>query len=218
MNWDQDRAIRRRREKWGCLAAVGSCVVIAIWLLLPSVGGGPPGPRTMSTNNLKWMGLGFQNHHDLNNALPAGVLVDGSGQWLHGWHTQLLPYIEYSPVYDEIDLTKSWKDPANVEPLKCAIPQFLNPRRHWRLGSAPDIVDGLAASHYASNVLVVGGTRRMKFGDITDGLSNTVLPDRAVDKQGAQGSQPARPVGNFHTQQRRPRGCAPPTVREMARH
>jgi hypothetical protein len=165
---------------YGGIAAIG-VLGILVALMLPSVGSAPTGARTMSNNNLKQLGLGFQIHHDVQGTLPAGVLANQAGDWLHGWHTQLLPYIELSHVYDEIDLTKSWRDPANAHALKYNIPVFLNPRRHWRLGAAPEDVNGLAASHYASNVLVIGGTRRMKFSEITDGVSQTVLEGEAAD-------------------------------------
>ncbi len=144
MNSNQSDSLRRPRELLGCLVAVGLFALIAIWVLLPAVNSGPPSPRTMSSNNLKQIGLGFQNHHDVKGTLPAGVLVNDAGEWLHGWHTQLLPYIEQSQVYDEIDLSKSWRDPANAQPFQGKIPIFLNPRRHVRLGKAPETVNGLA--------------------------------------------------------------------------
>ena len=64
-----------------------------------------------------------QYEHDYNS-LPPAYTTDASGQPLHSWRALILPYIEQKPLYDSIDFTKPWNDPANSTALNITINTF----------------------------------------------------------------------------------------------
>jgi prepilin-type N-terminal cleavage/methylation domain-containing protein len=121
-----------------------------------------------SQNNLKQMAMALDMYHETHKKLPAGATFDAHGRVLHGWQTLMLPYVEQAPLYRQIELDCPWDDPHNLPAMKQVISIYLNPR------IAEDKSDGLALSHYAGNVHVLG-PRPMSCKEITDGVSNTVL-------------------------------------------
>ncbi|MEZ6096436.1 MAG: DUF1559 domain-containing protein [Pirellulaceae bacterium] len=63
--------------------------------------------RTQCKNNLKQMGLSLQAFHDVRNFYPSGWMANtdaGVPGW--GWMTQALPFIEQTPIYEQIDFSK----------------------------------------------------------------------------------------------------------------
>ncbi len=82
------------------LLVVIAIIGILIGLLLPAVQAAREAARRMQcTNNLKQFGLAFQNYHDVNNALMAGM--NGANGLTWAW--KILPFIEASALYDSID-------------------------------------------------------------------------------------------------------------------
>ncbi len=91
-------------------------IVIAVALLLPAQRGTREAPnRTQCLNNVKQILLGLHNYQQDHGTLPPAYTVDDQGNRLHSWRTLLLPYLEQQALYDEIDLTKPWDDPANAK-------------------------------------------------------------------------------------------------------
>ncbi|MDR0337994.1 MAG: DUF1559 domain-containing protein, partial [Planctomycetaceae bacterium] len=75
---------------------------VLISLLLPAVQSAREAARRMQcSNNMKQLGLGFHNYHDVFDAFPAqrGYLRGGTG-W--GAFFQVLPFIEQQSAYDAI--------------------------------------------------------------------------------------------------------------------
>ena len=66
-------------------------------------------------NNLKQIALALRNYESVYHALPPAYTVDAEGKPLHSWRTLILPYLEQQALYDKIDLSKPWDDPANKE-------------------------------------------------------------------------------------------------------
>ena len=136
------------------LLVVIAIIAILIGLLLPAVQKIREAANRMScTNNLKQIGLAFQNYHDTTGALPTAGSYDTGNpptdrrDW--GWTYEILPYIEQDNLY---------KEPNNTTVRRTPIKNYYCPSRR-----APAVYNGNAKSDYAGN----GGTRIG--GDARDG-------------------------------------------------
>ena len=104
--------------------------------------------------------------------LPPGCTVDQEGEPLHSWMTLILPFVDQQDLFEKINRDTAWNIPGNESVFKNRINAFWNPGF-----AAPTQYDqaGFALSHYAGNVHVLGGTRRLSLADFKDGTSNTIL-------------------------------------------
>ena len=128
------------------------------------------GGRMNSSNNMKQFGLGFHNYHDTYQILPAAGTFSQDGRALHGWEIQLGPFVGWSSR--EIDMDLPWDHPRNAEFFRGTTSEFINPS----LGSAPVYDDlGNALIHYSANSHVFRANKSLAFGDIHDGISNTIF-------------------------------------------
>ena len=110
------------------LLVVIGIIGIIIALLLPAHRSARPAARrAQCTNNLKQIAIALQSYESAYHALPPAYTVDASGQRLHSWRTLILPYLEQKPLYDTIDLSKAWDDPANAEASKASVPAYRCP-------------------------------------------------------------------------------------------
>jgi type II secretory pathway pseudopilin PulG len=104
----------RRRFTLVELLIVVAVIGVLIAMLLPAVRtSGEAARRSMCSNNLKQIGIALRGYETDHNALPPAYTVDANGKPLHSWRTLILPYIEQKALYDKIDLSKAWDDPAN---------------------------------------------------------------------------------------------------------
>lgn len=169
-------------------------VVVGIGLLLPSVRSVRPAARRIScSNNLKQIGLALFEYEADHGALPPAYTVDENGRPLHSWRTLILPYLEQSTPYDNIDLSKPWDDPANEMARAISLPVYTCPGERLAHG-------------YTTYLGVVGQdaclhpTRPRMLEEITDGPANTLIvieapPDKAVHWMCPQDADEALVVG-----------------------
>lgn len=95
---------------------VASIILMLIGLLSPSTRSVPEAARrTQCQNHLKQIGLALHDYLETYDAFPPAYTVDAEGKPLHSWRTLILPFLDEKPLYDKIDLSKPWDDPANVE-------------------------------------------------------------------------------------------------------
>ena len=93
------------------LLVVIAIIAVLIALLLPAVQAAREAARrAQCTNNLKQMGLGLQNYHQVSNAFPPLFGNFGNpappngpngpaGEWPLGWAVGLLPFIEQTALF-----------------------------------------------------------------------------------------------------------------------
>jgi len=107
----------RSRTRWLVeLLTVVAIIGILVALLLPSVRTArEPARRVQCSNNLKNIALALRNYESAYDSLPPASTVDADGKPLHSWRTLILPYLEQKSLYEKIDLSKPWDDPANQE-------------------------------------------------------------------------------------------------------
>lgn len=129
----------------------------------------PAAKRTQCKNNIKQIGLALHNYHDHYGTFPPAYTVDADGKRLHSWRTLILPYLDQTPLYNKIDLSKAWDDPVNMA-------EFDQAHVHaYRCPSSP------GPSTHTSYMVPIGahtcfpGAVSKSMSEITDGTSNSVM-------------------------------------------
>ncbi|MCI0360853.1 MAG: DUF1559 domain-containing protein [Planctomycetaceae bacterium] len=136
-----------------------------IALLLPAVQAAREAARrTSSANNLKQIGIAIHNYHDTHGAYPPAVVTDANGTPLYSGRVLLLPFIEQATIYDQWDKSAAWDSPQNIELSNIMLKVFDDPsaqgHSHYEFVTGPGAMFEAGSPH--------------KFGDITDGLANTI--------------------------------------------
>src|SRR5262249_10188127 len=93
------------------LLVVIAIIAVLIALLLPAVQAAREAARRLQcTNNLKQIGLAFQNYHSANNAFPPAKIYSGSCQWSNGGRCLVLnttPLTMILGLMDQIPLSSA---------------------------------------------------------------------------------------------------------------
>jgi prepilin-type N-terminal cleavage/methylation domain-containing protein/prepilin-type processing-associated H-X9-DG protein len=112
--------VRRRGFTLIELLVVIAIIGVLIALLLPAVQSAREAARrAQCTNNLKQIGIALHNYHDANGRLPLSRTIVVSGGAINinkafSGHSQLLPYLEQTPLYNAINFNLTWNpDPLN---------------------------------------------------------------------------------------------------------
>ncbi|WP_339729318.1 DUF1559 domain-containing protein [uncultured Gimesia sp.] len=146
-------------------------ILLLVALLLPAIQGARNAARySQSKNNMKLIGLALYNYHDSYSMFPPGGTTTTEGKPYHSWQASILPFIDQAPLYNEIDFDKPWDDPVNQFVFQQIIPPYLNPAIEDKVSP-----DGYGLSHYVGNQRVMKKNIGIRFRDITDGTSNTIL-------------------------------------------
>lgn len=97
-------SLRRRGFTLIELLVVIAIIAVLIALLLPAVQQAREAARrSQCKNNLKQLGLALHNYHDTVLRFPyASVVADANG---HTWNELILPYIELSTLYNQINFS-----------------------------------------------------------------------------------------------------------------
>jgi prepilin-type N-terminal cleavage/methylation domain-containing protein len=187
------------------LLVVIAIIGILIALLLPAVQAAREASRrSQCSNNLKQIGLGLHNFHDVRGYLPPGGLngatVTPAHKQLnipanlnHAWSVFILPYIEQDALWDQYNTQVTWSNPANLTVRAAVLTTFICPSvpDQRRVGNSQ-----AAAGDYALNNRIDNGglfplglidattngspdnimeiNKCQPFSLVLDGLSNTM--------------------------------------------
>src|SRR6266404_1365766 len=124
------------RGRWSGFTLIELLVVIAIiavliGLLLPAVQKvREAANRAKCSSNLKQIGIGLHNYHDVYHRFPAGYLWSGVA-WSPDsnestWITHLLPFIEQDTLYRKADFTGPFGLGGVNTPVMSAFLNLLN--------------------------------------------------------------------------------------------
>jgi hypothetical protein len=142
--------------------------------------------RAQSANNLKQIGIALHNYHDTYQRLPPGNNANHFSAAAH-----ILPFIEQDNLYKLINFKKPCDDPANATARGALIKTFLDPRD-------PEVV--IVPGSGSTNYLFSAGSKpgltdndgvfyqdsKIRFADITDGTSNTLMAGATLKGDGRQ--------------------------------
>ena len=109
------------------LLVVIAIIAVLIALLLPAVQAAREAARRMQcVNNLKQIGLGLHNYHQVNNAFPygTGVCCTPAGG---NWSTFVLPYMEQTNIYNMLNQNLGYNTPVNTSAVRTVIASFVCP-------------------------------------------------------------------------------------------
>jgi type II secretory pathway pseudopilin PulG len=103
---------------------------ILVALLLPAIQAAREAARrSQCQNNLKQMTLATLNYEDSKKELPPIYVYvdDDPNKPKDGFHTFILPYLEYQGLYDQYDFEKRWSEEPNRTLALTNIPEFICP-------------------------------------------------------------------------------------------
>lgn len=158
------------------LLVVISIITILISLLLPAVQAAREAARRSScANNMKQLGLALHNYHSARKTFPPGAFfAEGhQGKWGPSWITMLLPSLEQSAIFDQIDFKKGMVSQAilqnQVNVLLC--PTDVRSQLDSQYGMM---------TNYAGNIGL--GTYRCRWtvGTTTPALLNSLITKRGM--------------------------------------
>lgn len=188
-------AIRRRGFTLVELLVVIAIIGMLIALLLPAVQAArEAGRRTQCSNNLRQLGLAVHSYHDTYNALPPQQTNTtwGGHEWSWSWIALILPFMEGSSSYDQINFLVPNNDNSTPAPgatktnlqlvRDFRMPGLLCPTRHspgqtvndW-YGFAPS-----QPSDYATVTVGIGGDWWGSTGRGNNGMLNFPSQGAAV--------------------------------------
>ncbi len=149
-----------------CLAIIGLLALI----VLPGTrrGAREPARRMQCSNNLKQIALALLNYESKYKMFPPAYTVDVDGNRLHSWRSLILPFLEQGDLYNKIDFSKAWDDPANEAVFRSSLPIFRCPSSEFPSGQTSYLA--IVGEHNCLRPQ----TGRMKT-EVVDGLSNTVM-------------------------------------------
>jgi prepilin-type N-terminal cleavage/methylation domain-containing protein len=148
------------------LLVVIAIIGVLVALLLPAVQAAREAARAMSCkNNLKQLGLAFHSYHDVHKTLPYSTTAFGPRGVANGgdnrgwsWNSFILPYIEQTAVYSQIDFNDFVPVAKHRNVLRSAIPISICPSdakvkrvRPYGMDGQTWFVPEVAASSYVTS-------------------------------------------------------------------
>ncbi|MEN6451811.1 MAG: DUF1559 domain-containing protein [Thermoguttaceae bacterium] len=158
---------------------------VAAALLLPAVQASREAARRMqSTNNMKQIALAIHNYAQANRKLPPAYAVDKNGKPLLSWRVLILPYIEGDTLSREFHMDEPWDSPHNKKLIARIPAVYRDPNSAV---AASGKTNYLAVR---SNRSVISNETPVSFGQIRDGLSNTIMTVEVSDARAVPWTKP----------------------------
>jgi hypothetical protein len=130
-----------------------------------------------TANFLRQLGLAFHNYHDVYNRFPTSVRFDKRGKkTLLSWRVSLLPFLGQGALYGRFRLNEPW-DSAHNKKLVARIPPVFRPENQKLAGAGKTKF----VAPLGEKTLFPIKKQEIRFRDITDGTSNTIMLVEADD-------------------------------------
>jgi len=171
------------------LLVVIAIIAILIALLLPAVQQAREAARrTTCKNNLSQLILAVHNYEMAYEVLPPGTVnptgpVRNEAKGYHmSWAVQLLPYIDQTPAFRQIDFKKGVYDASNQSVRNARIMVLLCPSSDYSPMAGDPGQSNYAGCHHATETGIDANNNgvfflnsHVRFDEITDGSSNTIF-------------------------------------------
>lgn len=156
----------------GCMFGMMLCCsLFMVPLLLPALQQGREAARrAQCANNLRQIGLALHNYAEVNGALPPAFVADENGKPMHSWRVLILPYLDQQLLYDSYNFSEPWDGPNNSRLLSQMPAAYRCPSDPGSTGGTHTAYAGVFGEHS-----IFRGSKPVKWRDITDGTSNTLL-------------------------------------------
>ncbi|MAT68126.1 MAG: hypothetical protein CMJ58_01235 [Planctomycetaceae bacterium] len=158
-------------------------VIIALMSPFHRGGGREPARQMYCRKNLKQIALAMLAYAEEHGTLPPAYTVDEAGNRLHSWRTLILPYLDNQRLYESINLTKSWDDPANGQARATALDIYLCP-------SANHDQDHTTYLAVVGPDFAFAGETPRALNDVTDDAGGTLLVVEARSDQAVHWMSP----------------------------
>lgn len=157
-------------------------IAVLIGLLIPAVQKiRESANRLACSNNLKQLSLAIHNYHDTNGYFPPGgnnfisdSMAPDNVRAMWSWTYHILPQIEQDNLYLEPDPAKIYSKALPI--MYCPSRRIAQPV--YGLGKI-DYAGCAGTSPIGANGIIargeIGGPNPIRFSDVTDGLSRTVM-------------------------------------------
>jgi prepilin-type N-terminal cleavage/methylation domain-containing protein/prepilin-type processing-associated H-X9-DG protein len=143
--------------------------------------------RVQCANNLRQIGLALHQYHDLQRVLPPGVRGVSDSYPFMGWTARLLPYLEQQAIWEQAQADygrqRMFFGPpphAGLEMVRAVFNCPAMDRDHGQV--EPEGFDvafthylGVIGQHAASRDGMLFLDSKVKFADVTDGTSLTLM-------------------------------------------
>jgi prepilin-type N-terminal cleavage/methylation domain-containing protein len=181
------------------LLVVIAIIAILVALLLPAVQQAREAARrTQCKNNFKQLGIAMHNYHDTFGVFPYGYYHSNSYHGRDTWMQQLMPYYDQAPTYNQYaasDVRWVMDTPPEIKDLK--IPVLMCPSDPSSGGYGGGGGARAGGNGFQGNYVMCAGNDLMtrdstslngivfqsssiRFRDITDGTSNTVMTSESI--------------------------------------
>ncbi len=134
--------------------------------------------RATPLNHGQSIVIAFHNHHDVYQFLPGNILGK-DGEPLLSWRVAILPFVEEYELYERFHLDEPWNSEHNIKLVDEMPSVYRQPFRDLPAGKT-------VYQRPSGTQLIMHPGSQVRFQDILDGMSNTiilaeVMPDQAVD-------------------------------------
>jgi prepilin-type processing-associated H-X9-DG protein len=124
--------------------------------------------KAQCMNHLQQISLAMSSYQQAYGSYPPAFVADKNGRPVHSWRVLLLPYLDCQDLYKQYHFDEPWDGPHN---------RALASQTPWIYRCPSD----QTAASITSYAVVVGpntvfpGSKKVRMGEITDGVSNTIL-------------------------------------------
>jgi hypothetical protein len=141
--------------------------------------------RSSCKSKLKQIGIAIHIHHETTTQLPPVYVTSADGTRLQSWRTAILPHLEQQALYNRIDQERAWDAPPNKHLLDIHLPVY----------TCPSSTDTLSKFTNYAGVSGLGtvfdpGMPVMRFREITDGSSNTLMVGEVLSNMSIPWAKP----------------------------